>query len=121
MSVPGQFDLILISDSGKQYLIKMKETPDGHEPESVEPLDPSLSEVPNLLRESGATLAIMPDAPSAQGGCTCVLLNMQNIKNAIRPSVDPSFEAMAKVRRALRAGATLSIKSGDKEEEIRVK
>src|SRR5262249_44831995 len=89
----NQFDLILISDSGKPFLVKMKEVGDGHEPASVEPLDTVFEDVPLLLRDVGTTFAIMPDAPNPQSGVTCVLLNMQSIKGSLKISADPNREA----------------------------
>jgi hypothetical protein len=118
MADPEQFDLILISDSGKPYLVKMKTVGDGHEPASVEPLDSVFEDVPLLLRDEGTTLAIMPDAPNPSSGCTCTLLNMQSIRGAIKPlPEDPNRDALAKARRALRTGGSLAISSHDGKKE----
>jgi hypothetical protein len=117
----SQNDLILISDSGKPYLVKMKQVGDGHEPSTIEPLDAVFEDVPLLLRDEGTTLAIMPDAPNPQSGATCVLLNMQSIRGSIQPlAADPNRDALVKARKTLRSGGsiTLSGPGGDKAESI---
>lgn len=81
---PNQNDLIIASDDGKFFVIKMDAKGD---PQQILPLDPALSNIPIMLQDAGTTLAIMPDAP-AGGGCTCVLLNMKSIRaslNSLRP------------------------------------
>jgi|SoiMethySBSTD1v2_1073268.scaffolds.fasta_scaffold02639_16 hypothetical protein len=74
----NQHDLILISDSGKFYLIKMKETPAGHEPQAVEELEVQLQTLPEKLRAHGVEVADIPDNLSA-GGASCYLLNLQRL------------------------------------------
>jgi len=105
----GQFDLIIISDSGVPYLVKMKETPTGRVPDVVEKLDQVFVDVPNEMRDEGVTLAIMPDAPTPEDGCSCFLLNLQNIRNAIQPPADPVRRALRVAAKALRAGKTLTV------------
>lgn len=73
-----QHDLILISDTGNFYLVKMKETPAGHEPAGVEPLAAEFQALPADLRDNGVELADIPDNV-AVGGCSCFLLNLQRL------------------------------------------
>ena len=75
----GQHDLILVSDSGKFYLVKMKDNSDGtHEPIGIEVLDKSFEALPAELRDNGVELADIPD-PVSTGGCSCYLLNLQRL------------------------------------------
>lgn len=74
-----QHDLILISDSGKFYLVKMREQQNGtHEPVEVQPLDAGFQALPRELRDNGVELADIPDNV-AVGGCSCYLLNLQRL------------------------------------------
>ncbi len=79
----AQHDLILISDSGKFYLVKMTPSSDGvtHEPTSVAPLDQTFQAVPAKLRDQGVELADLPDDVE-QGGASCFLLNLQRLAGA---------------------------------------
>jgi hypothetical protein len=114
MPTPDKFDLILISDSGKKYLVKMKTVGENHEPTSLHELKAGdTNELPDMLREEGVTLAILPDDPGA-GGCTCILLNLESFENVPKPDRDPNFENIIKAKRALREGATIDVSHPDK-------
>lgn len=74
-----QNDLILVSDSGKFYLIKMKTVGDHHEPEGqVVELEAPLQTLPEQLRSYGVELADIPDN-GAPGGASCYLLNLERL------------------------------------------
>jgi len=75
------YDLILISDTGAFFVVKMKDAPGGgHEPDHVEALQPVFQAVPDALRMQGVELADIPEHVAA-GGCSCYLLNLQRIEN----------------------------------------
>jgi hypothetical protein len=74
------YDLILVSDTGKFFVVKMKSAPGGgHEPSTIEPLDPAFQKVPDYLRSQGVELADIPEHVNA-GGCSCYLLNLQRVE-----------------------------------------
>jgi hypothetical protein len=79
------YDLILVSDTGNFFLVKMKDTPQGHEPAgAVVPLEPEFQGVPDYLRSQGVELADIPEHTNA-GGCSCYLLNLQRIEGRKQP------------------------------------
>ncbi len=83
----SEHDLILVSDSGAFYVVKMKASADDprhHEPTSVEPLAPVFQAMPKFMRDSGVTTAYLPQH-AFPGGCTCTLFNMQNVKGSGTP------------------------------------
>jgi hypothetical protein len=74
-----QHDLILVSDSGKFYLIKMSQMGNDHEPAGpVVPLDEALQTLPEQLRSYGVEVADIQDT-GAVGGASCYLLNLQRL------------------------------------------
>jgi hypothetical protein len=74
-----QHDLILISDAGEFFLVKMQDNGDGtHTPFRVDPLNLEFQALPKFLRDSGVELADIPDNVSA-GGCSCYLLNLKRL------------------------------------------
>jgi hypothetical protein len=73
------YDLIVVSDTGKFFVVKMKETQGGHEPATVEPLDPTFQKVPDYLRSQGVELADIREHVNV-GGASCYLLNLQRIE-----------------------------------------
>lgn len=80
----SQHDLILISDSGKFYLVKMRADPGGihNEPVgTVVPLETTFEAVPEQLRAFGVELADLPDNVMG-GGASCFLLNLQRLSGA---------------------------------------
>jgi hypothetical protein len=104
------FDLIFISDAGTPFLIRTADKNGDHQPISIEELNPVFRPVPLLLRDQGATLAVMPDAPAQQGGCTCVLLNMQSIRDSIVPD-NPNLQALAKAHEVLQGGGSITLET----------
>lgn len=74
----AQEDLILISDSGSFYVVKMKATGGFHEPDRIEKLDPEFQTLPESLRAAGVEVADLPDRAVA-AGCSCYLLNLQRL------------------------------------------
>jgi hypothetical protein len=76
----SEHDLVLVSDSGSFHVVKMKESADGHhEPAGVEPLAPVFQGMPKFMRDSGVTVAHMPQH-AFPGGATCYLFNMKALK-----------------------------------------
>lgn len=74
-----QHDLILVSDAGEFFLVKMEKQADGtHKPARIETLDPAFHGLAIELRDMGVELADIPDNVSA-GGCSCFLLNLQRL------------------------------------------
>jgi hypothetical protein len=74
------YDLILVSDTGKFYVVKMKETNQGHEPDgTIEVLNEVFKAIPDALRSQGVELADIPEHVHT-GGCSCMLLNLQRIE-----------------------------------------
>jgi hypothetical protein len=74
-----QHDLILVSDTGDFYLVKM--APDGnggHQPDHIEPLAPQFQGLPTIMRDNGVELADIPDNVLG-GGCSCFLLNLKRL------------------------------------------
>jgi len=79
------YDLILVSDTGEYFLVKMKETPQGHVPSgAVEQLDPIFTAIPKALMAQGVELADIPEHVAA-GGCSCYLLNLHRIEGRKNP------------------------------------
>src|SRR6187402_2318515 len=107
---PDANDLILVSDTGKIFLIKMKAVSGGNVPSSISELPSGVAAVPRLLRDQNATLAILPDEPDG-GGATCTLLNMLSIKPALRPKLTQSQQAIIDAQRAVEAGHQVAIVS----------
>jgi hypothetical protein len=74
-----QHDLILISDTGEFFLVKM--VPDGyggHRPDHIEPLSLQFQGLPTIMRDNGVELADIPDNVLG-GGCSCFLLNLKRL------------------------------------------
>jgi hypothetical protein len=92
------FDLILISDTGKFFVVKMKEVVDGdekgHIPDRVEELQPVFQGVPEALRVQGVELADIPEHVNA-GGCSCFLLNLQRMEGRGPPKDSQASPAPA--------------------------
>jgi|GEM_PF-3793369 len=77
--VIDQHDLILVSDSGDFYLIKMQVDGNGnHQPIRIEELALEFQGLPTSLRDNGVELADIPDNVAA-GGCSCFLLNLKRL------------------------------------------
>ena len=113
MSIPDANDLILVSDTGKIFLIKMKVDADGgHIPADISELPAAIAEVPAMLRDANATLAILPDEPGG-GGATCTLLNMMSIKPALNPQMTKTQKAILDATRALKDGHDVAIVKKD--------
>src|SRR5262249_15780226 len=80
----SEHDLILVSDSGDFYVVKMKESegsPGHHEPVSVEPLAPVFQAMPKFMRDSGVTMAHLPQH-AFPGGAPCYLFNLKEVKDS---------------------------------------
>jgi hypothetical protein len=84
--VIAQDDLILISDSGQFYVIKMTASGAFHEPDHIEPLDPTFQVLPDSLRAAGVELADLPDH-AVDAGCSCYLLNLQSLSGHVPASL----------------------------------
>jgi hypothetical protein len=99
----SQDDLVLVSDSGDIYVVKMQADLNGrHQPNNVGPLDPSLQTLPATLRDDGVSLAIMPEGVDTSGGVTCYLLNLQSVASALHPQASPTARVLVQVASALR-------------------
>jgi hypothetical protein len=68
-------DVILVSDSGAFYVVKMKD----REPVAIEPLAPVFQQMPKFMRDSGVTMAHLPQH-AFPGGATCYLVNLQSLR-----------------------------------------
>lgn len=120
-----QKDLILISDSGEPYVVIMKDDgtgSGGRIPHEVVKLDDIHADVPKDMRDDGVTLAVMPDTPDSDGGCSCFLLNLQSIRDAIHLPMSPARLARLRAARALRQGKTLKVPgvAGAPDDEIQI-
>lgn len=73
------YDVIIVSDNGAFFVVKMQVQNGGHEPVRIEPLNDVFKPVPDALRSQGVELADIPEHVST-GGCSCVLLNLQRIE-----------------------------------------
>jgi len=72
-------DLILVTDNGQFFVVKMQAQNDGHEPVAIQPLDDAFKPIPDALRSLGVELADIPEHVNV-GGCSCILLNLQRIE-----------------------------------------
>jgi hypothetical protein len=71
-------DVILVSDSGAMYVVKMTESGDATGA-SIEPLADVFQPGAQFLVDSGVAVANMPHHAFA-GGITCVLVNLKSLR-----------------------------------------
>jgi hypothetical protein len=96
------YDLILVTDNGQFFVVKMQEQNQGHEPIRIEPLNNAFKPVPEALRTMGIELADIPEHVNT-GGCSCVLLNLQRIEGR-GPSKDDALAKGAQIRAVIGGG-----------------